>query len=188
MNLAHSSSQSDFSSSRFLCSFMQALCGTVKMNTKFSWIGMEVAFLATFAFWSFFVLYCCCFAWGGVPCFKIWWNNKTVSWILTAEGQHTTSVHLCVVWLSAAMLSKNTEHRQHLSCCYFVCMRFCLVERRCWGTVVHWPMVAVLCVGELVKEMLLYHSAFKASRETFLFMVHLKYSALFGKLQSPISQ
>lgn len=107
MNLAHSSSQSDFSSSRFLCSFMQALCGTVKMNTKFSWIGMEVAFLATFAFWSFFVLYCCCFAWGGVPCFKIWWNNKTVSWILTAEGQHTTSVHLCVVWLSAAMLKKK---------------------------------------------------------------------------------
>lgn len=89
-----------------------------------------------------------------------------MSWILTAEGQHTASVHLCVVWLSAAMLSKTTEHR--LSPCYFVCMRHSALWRdSAEGLLPLGQCVAVLCVGVLVKEMLLYHSAFKAFGELF---------------------
>lgn len=67
---------------------------------------MGIAFLARFALGS--VLYLLLqFCLGVCPALK---SNKIIklSWILTAEGQHTTSVHQCVVLLSAAMLSKNT--------------------------------------------------------------------------------
>lgn len=91
-----------------------------------------------------------------------------LSWILTAEGQHTTSVHQCVVRLSAAVLPKNTEHRQHLGCCCFVCMRHSALWRdSAEGLLPIGQCVAVRRVGALVKQMLLYDSAFKAVRELF---------------------
>lgn len=66
------------------------------------------------------------------------------------------------------MLSKNTEHRQYLSCCYFVCMGHSALWRdSAEGLLPIGQCVAVLCVGVLVKELLLYHSAFKALREHF---------------------
>lgn len=40
------------------------------MDGKFSWIGVEVSFIATSVFWSFFVLFVAVLP-GGVPCFLI---------------------------------------------------------------------------------------------------------------------
>lgn len=49
---------------------MQAPCGMMKTNGKFSWIGVEVVFLATFAFWSFLPFIVAVLP-GGVPCYII---------------------------------------------------------------------------------------------------------------------